>query len=60
MKSWKKNGREMYSTHNGWKSVIAERFIWILKNKNYKCMTSKKYINTIIHIIAELKWNLLM
>ena len=30
----------MYSTHNEGKSVIAERFIRILKNKTYKCMTS--------------------
>ena len=30
----------MYSTHNKEKSVIAERFIRTLKNKNYKYMTS--------------------
>ena len=30
----------MYSMHNEGKSVIAERFIRILKNKTYKCMTS--------------------
>ena len=29
----------MYSTNNGGKSVIAERFIWTLKNKIYKYMT---------------------
>ena len=30
----------MYSTHNERNSVIAERFIRILKNKIYKHMTS--------------------
>ena len=30
----------MYSTHNEVKSVVAERFIIILKNKIYKYMTS--------------------
>ena len=62
MKSWleKKNDIEMYSTHNGVKSVVAERFIGTLKSKIYKYMTSisknvyidklddvvNKYINT--------------
>ena len=41
MKSWlEKNDREMYSTHNEGKSVAAERFIRIIKNKIYKYMTS--------------------
>ena len=41
IKSWlEKNGREMYSTHNEGKSVVAERFIGTLKNKFYKYMTS--------------------
>ena len=40
MKSWLKNGIEMYSTHNEGKSAIAEKFIRTLKNKIYK------YINT--------------
>ena len=40
MKSWLKNDIEMYSTHNEGKSVIAERFIGILKSKIYKYMTS--------------------
>ena len=31
---------EMYSTHNEGKSVVAERFIRTLKDKNFKCMTS--------------------
>ena len=30
----------MYLTHNEEKSVVAERFIKILKNKIYKYMTS--------------------
>ena len=30
----------MYSTNNETKSVVAERFIRILKNKNYKYNTS--------------------
>ena len=41
MKSWlEKNDIEMYSTHNGGKSVVAERFIRTIKNKIYKHMTS--------------------
>ena len=35
-----KNGIEMYSTHSEGKSVVAEKFIRILKNKIYKYMTS--------------------
>ena len=41
MKSWsEKKDIQMYSTHNEGKSVIAERFIRMLKNKIYKHMTS--------------------
>ena len=41
MKSWlEKNAIEMYSTHNEGKSIIAERFVRILKNKIYKYLTS--------------------
>ena len=37
MKSWlEKNYIEMYSRHNEGKSVVAERFITILKIKIYK------------------------
>ena len=32
--------KEIYSTHNEGKSVVAERFIRTLKNKIYKYMTS--------------------
>ena len=36
----KENKIEMYSIHNEGKSVVAERFIRILKTKIYKYMTS--------------------
>ena len=36
----KDNDIEMYSIHNEGKSVVSERFIWILKTKIYKYMTS--------------------
>ena len=40
-KKWlKDNDIEMYSTHNEGKSIVAERFIRTLKNKNYKHMTA--------------------
>ena len=70
LKSWlEKNGIAMHSTHNEGKSVVAERFIRILKNKIYKYMTlvSKnvygnkldyivnKYNNTYHSIIAQLE-----
>ena len=35
-----KNDTEVYSTHNGGKSVLADIFIRTLKNKIYKYMTS--------------------
>ena len=45
MKSWlEKNDIEIYSTHNDGKSVVAERFIRTLKNKNYNYMTSKNVV----------------
>ena len=34
------NDIEMYSTHNAEKSVVAEKFTRILKNKIYKYITS--------------------
>ena len=41
MKPWlKKNDKEMYSTYNQEKSVIAEGFLRTLENKIYKYMTS--------------------
>ena len=41
IKSWlQDNYIEMYSAVNEGKSVVAERFIRILKNKIYKYMTS--------------------
>ena len=61
----------MYSTHNEGKSVIAERFIRILKNKIHKCTTSiskNVYIDKLDDIVNEynntyhrtIKMNLLM
>ena len=46
----------MYSTHNEGKSVIAERFIRILKNKTYKYMTSiskNVYIDKLDNIVNK-------
>ena len=41
IKSWlQDHDKEMYSTHNEGKSVVAERFTRILKNKIYKYVTS--------------------
>ena len=72
LKSWlDKSAIEMYSTHKQGKSGFAERFIRTLKNKIYKHMTSISnnvyidkvdhiVINTTIHIIEQLKWDLLM
>ena len=34
-----RNDIEIYSTHNGGKSVVAERFIRTLRNRIYKYMT---------------------
>ena len=40
-KSWPQNNNiEMYSTHNEVKSIAAERFIIIIKNKICKYMNS--------------------
>ena len=64
----KENDIEMYSTFNEGKSVVAERFIKILKNKLYKHMTTigknvcidvlddivKKYSNT-VHSSIKMK-----
>ena len=56
-KKWfKGNNIEMYSIHNEEKSVIAERFIRILKNKIYKYMTSVSknvYIDKLDVIVDE-------
>ena len=46
----------MYSTHNGRKAVVAERFIWPLTNKIYKYMTSiskKVYVDKLADIVHE-------
>ena len=34
------NNKEMYSTHNEGKPIVAERFIRTLKNRIYKYMNS--------------------
>ena len=46
----------MYSTHNQGKSVVTERFIKTIKNKNYKYMTSiskNVYIDKLDDIVNE-------
>ena len=43
----------MYSTHNEGKSVVAERFIWTLKSKICKYMTSIS-INVYIHKLDDI------
>ena len=46
----------MYSTHNGGKSVIAERFIKILRSKIYKKMTAndnKSYISYLNKLVFQ-------
>ena len=46
----------MYSTRNEGKSIVAERFIRILKNKIYKYMTSVSknvYIDKLDDIVNE-------
>ena len=56
-KNWlKDNDIEIYSKHNEGKSVVAERFIRILKTKIYKYMTSVSknvYIDKLDDIIDE-------
>ena len=57
MKTWlQDNDMEMYSTHNGAKSVVAERFIRTLKNNRYKYMTSVSqnvYIDKLHNIVKK-------
>ena len=46
----------MYSIHSEGKSVVAERFIRILKNKIYKYMTSVSkniYVNKLDYIVNK-------
>ena len=54
----KLNNIEMYSTYNGGKSVVAERFIRTLKNKIFKHMTaiSKNIYFDVLDDIAD-KYN---
>ena len=57
MKSWlEKNDIEMHLTRNEGKTVVAERFIRILKNKIYKYMTSVSknvYIDKLDDIVTK-------
>ena len=59
MKSWlEKIDIEMHSAHNGEKSVIAERFIRVLKLKIYKYITSMSknlYIDKLDSLINKYK-----
>ena len=56
-KKWlKDNDIEMYPIHNERKSVVAERFIRILKNKIYKYMTAisiNVYTDQLDDIVSE-------
>ena len=56
-KKWlRDNNIVMYSTHNEGKSVVAERFIRMLKSKIYKYMTSiskNVYIDKLDDIVDE-------
>ena len=50
------NNTEIYSIHNEGKSVVAERFVRTLKNKIYKCLTSKSknvYIDKLDDIVNK-------
>ena len=52
----RKNSREIYSTHNDGKSIIAEIPIRTFKNKRYKYMTSiskDMYINKLDDIVNK-------
>ena len=52
----KKSDIKIYSTHNEGKSVVAERFIRTLKNKNCKHMTSiseNVYMDKVDGIVNE-------
>ena len=57
MKSWlQDNDIVMYSTSNDGKSGVAERFIWTIKNKIYKYMTSiskNVYIDKLEDMVNE-------
>ena len=57
IKLWlEKNSVEMYSTRNEGKSIVAERFSRILKNKIYKYMTSiskNMYIDKLDDIVNK-------
>ena len=56
-KKWLKDNKiEIYSTHNGGKSVVVETFIRTLKNKIYKNMTAiskNAYFDVLNDIVDE-------
>ena len=53
-KKWLKNNDiTMYSTHNERKSVVAERFIKTLKNKNHKYITAISK-NVYYHVLDDI------
>ena len=55
-KFFKKNEIEMYSTFDGGKSVVAERFIKTFKNKIYRHMTTvceNVYFNVLDNIVKK-------
>ena len=53
-KKWlKDNDIEMYSIYNEGKSVVAEGFIRILKNKIYKCMILYQKMSILINQIIQ-------
>ena len=54
MKSWlEKSDKEMYSTCNEEKSVIAERFIRTLKNKYLTLVSKNVYIDKLDDIVSK-------
>ena len=63
MKSWlQDNDVEMYSTHHGGKSVVAETLIKTSKKKIYKYMTSVSknvYINK-LDDVSNIMWGVLV
>ena len=55
-KRFKDNNREMYSTHNEGKFIVAERFIRTLKNKISKHVTANSenvYFNVLNDIVDK-------
>ena len=56
MKPWLQHDLKMYSTNNEGKSVVAESFVRISKNKIFKYMTSiskNVYIDKLDFVVNE-------